>query len=157
MHIAIAQGLSVEIDDCDWPLVKGYTWWPCKGHQTYYAHTKIWIAGKRVNLQMHRLLLPGVKIVDHRDRNGLNNKRQNLRAATDSQNCANSRLPKNNTSGFKGVYPVGKRWRTCLKANGKRLCLGTHDTPEEAARAYDKAALEHFGEFAYQNFPTDAV
>ncbi len=106
---------------------------------------------------MHQLLLPDATIADHIDGDGLNNRRSNLRPASEAQNAAHARKGKNNTSGFKGVDQNGGRssWRARILVNGKSLYLGRFSTKEEAARAYDAAALVHFGEFAILNFPHD--
>jgi hypothetical protein len=89
--------------------------------------------------------------VDHVNGNGLDNRRENLRLATHSQNMANK--PGWGASGFKGVYaePRG-RWRSRIMVEGRRVGLGMYPTAEEAAKAYDAAAREYFGEFAWTNF-----
>jgi hypothetical protein len=113
------------------------------------------ISGKRVLL--HRLVL-GLSeddpLVDHRDLDGLNNKRKNLRVATKSQNGHNRLKRADNTSGYKGVYLCRStgRWRAATQAEGARHKLGRFDDPESAARAYDTAALRLHGEFARTNF-----
>jgi hypothetical protein len=88
--------------------------------------------------------------VDHRDGNGLNNKWQNLRLATTSQNQANKKLGRNNTSGYKGVcwHKGGQRWAAMIEIGGRQKWLGTYETPELAHIAYVAAAKKHFGEFA---------
>lgn len=92
--------------------------------------------------------------VDHKDGDPGNNRITNLRAATHAQNLKNQRKPKNNTSGYKGVRRStnGKRWWARLKVDYKEIYIGAYDTAEEAARAYDEAAVKHYGEFARTNF-----
>jgi hypothetical protein len=95
--------------------------------------------------------------IDHRNRNATDNRWVNLRRATVSQNNANKGLQKNNKSGFKGVYKESDsgKWRAVLKFNKTTIHLGRFEVAEEAARAYDKAAKEHHGEFAFLNFPEE--
>lgn len=94
-------------------------------------------------------------LVDHKDNNGLNNQRENLRLASGSQNKANCAKYSNNTSGYKGVTLRKERntWRAQIRVNNKLIILGCFVDKEEAARAHDKAALLYFGEFAQLNFP----
>lgn len=93
---------------------------------------------------------PG-KQVDHRDGNGLNNRRSNLRVCNHSQNQCNSRLHRDSRSGYKGVCIRGNKICARIKINGVSIFLGYHATREEAARAYNKAAIEYHGEFARLN------
>jgi len=99
--------------------------------------------------------------VDHIDRNPSNNKWNNLREADISQNGANVALMKSSTTGYKGVskyhYSDVKKWRAYIKVNGKFINLGKYETTEEAACAYDKAAVQYFGEFALLNFPKEEL
>lgn len=105
--------------------------------------------------KVHRLIflwhhghLPA--IVDHIDMDRLNNRIENLRTATKSQNMSNRLKQSNNTSGYKGVYFQSqiKRWCAEIHADGKKTFLGTFDSAEEAHAAYVKAAESHHGEFA---------
>jgi len=102
---------------------------------------------------MHTFLT-GWPMVDHRNGNGLDNRRANLRPATKSQNGANRLIAASNKSGFKGVDLKKGRWRAQIKVVGSKIHLGYFDLAEEAARAYDMAAIEAFGEFATLNFPS---
>lgn len=104
----------------------------------------------------HNLILPKVagREVDHINGDGLDNRRCNLRYATRQQNAANG-AKKGRSSRFKGVCFDKSRgkWLAGVKYNYVRLNLGRHATEEAAARAYDRKALELFGEFARTNFP----
>ena len=104
---------------------------------------------------MHRhILQPPVDLeVDHRDNDGLNNRRSNLRMATRSQNMTNKEYGVG-ISGYRGVSRNGSRWRARVIHNNKEHHIGTFDTIEEAAKAYDQLAKELHGEFAMLNFPT---
>ena len=110
---------------------------------------------------MHRFLI-GAPNADHRDRDGLNNSRSNLRNATHSQNQCNKKAwsKKPQASQYKGVkisprWKEGcnqKKWAAEIKHNKKVYFLGTHRTEIEAAKAYDAKALDLHGEFACINF-----
>ncbi len=106
---------------------------------------------------MHRLVMgvlddPGV-FVDHIDRNGLNNTRNNLRLASNAENARNAVGKKRpaRTSSFKGVYLRKGAWRADIKVNRRTIPLGAFETELAAARAYNAAALKYFGEFARLN------
>ena len=105
---------------------------------------------------MHRQIL-GLKrgdICDHKDGDGLNNTRKNLRKATHSQNGAN-RLRISGTSKYRGVHKETgrKNWRAALTHDGKTIRIGTFDSEIDAAHAYDRKAIELHKEFARLNFP----
>jgi hypothetical protein len=95
------------------------------------------------------------RLVDHRNRNGLDNRRENLRPSTNSQNLGNRIGSPNSSSKYKGVHWDSTRgkWRTQAQHDGKTYRLGRFDSEEEAAAAYDRKALELWGEFALLNFP----
>jgi hypothetical protein len=96
-------------------------------------------------------------LVDHRNSNGLDNRRANLRLATHTQNMHNCRKRKNATSRFIGVWLDKKRklWESAIMNDGKKIFLGRFKTDIDAARAYDKAALEYHKDFARLNFPRE--
>ncbi len=106
---------------------------------------------------MHTMIMnpPNGMLVDHRDGNGLDNRRSNLRLCTPSQNQANRKKRGNHSSRFKGVrkYRLRGNWRAEIVVEGKCIFLGYFDTELEAAMAYDRAARESFGEYACLNIP----
>jgi hypothetical protein len=104
---------------------------------------------------MHNLVLPDVKKPDHRDGDGLNNTRANLRSATRSQNAMNRRKQKGTSSRFKGVSwnKREQKWKVKIMFNCRVINLGSFDSEKAAARTYDAAAKKYFGEFAKLNFP----
>jgi len=119
------------------------------GHGNFYVARWEFVAGRRRKVYLHRLIVqpPPRLLVDHRNGDTLDNRRGNLRVATRAQNGANW-CP---ASGYRGVTRRGARWRARVKAGNRVESLGTFDTPEEAARAYDARAVELFGEFAWTN------
>lgn len=121
------------------------------------GHNSKRVEGNRtVLLHRHLAAKMGLRNVDHKNMNRLDNRRENLRPCTQSQNLANSKKRPHNTSGFKGVnwHTGTKAWAARLGFQNKRIHLGYFKTAEEAARAYDAAAKQYFGEFARLNFPS---
>jgi hypothetical protein len=139
------------VDDEDAELVSGYNWCPC-GRAGYPA---AYVKGEKP-IYLHKLitgtLLSGHGIqVDHINMNVLDNRRCNLRVCTNSQNQMHRGKTKRNKSGYKGVYRLNGKWAAMVGLNYKRVYLGTFDTPEEAAQAYNVKARELFGEYALLN------
>lgn len=128
--------------------------------RTIYAVRCLWRNSRKVHQRLHRHLfglIPSHRpIVDHRDRDGLNNRRENLRVTDHEMNRANGRKWSSATKPFKGVFqrPESGAYRAMIQAKGTLIGLGTFNTDVEAALAYDRAAREHFGEFAMTNFPS---
>jgi hypothetical protein len=147
------------IDTLFYDLIKGHRWsaYRASGSKTYYAKTCVLKPdGKQTTLYIQQFILPDTDEIDHKDGNGLNNRKENLRPATHSQNMANrKKISKNTTSKFLGVHwrEDVKKFRAYLSLNKKRFDLGHFHDEVEAAKAHDKAALAHFGEFARLNFP----
>ena len=143
------------IDKDDLEKVKLFNWHSkfskCKNSYYAYSHYK-----GDVKLLLHRYLLnitdSKVK-VDHINGNTLDNRKENLRVVTNLQNVVNSKKRKNCVSKYKGVTlrPSG-RWGSYIHVNKKPICLGTYDLEEDAAKAYDKKAVELWGEYAKLNF-----
>jgi hypothetical protein len=147
IEIPLTRGYVTRIDDTDMMVAAGHKWHVVMGPYTAYACTKI--GGKQVRL--HNLLCPDWPKVDHEDGDGLNNCRSNLRDGTGLKNHANTWRRVDNISGFKGVHLLRGRWQAQIRVNGKPIYLGLYGTPEEAAEAYDQAAVQHFGEYARTN------
>lgn len=130
-------------------------WYPLHRTRVTYAHARPWLAGRQRSLYLHRAVMNvvGDEWVDHRDGNGLNNRRHNLRLATKNQNAWNQRTPSDSSCGYKGVsfYSRTGRYRAGIGHNSRVHHIGYFDTPEAAALAYNAKALELFGEFARLN------
>ncbi len=149
--IELSQGMEALVDDGDYESLRDRKW--CYQAVPGPAPGYAVCSSERPRITMHRAIMNPQKgqDVDHINSNGLDNRRANLRLATRSQNLRNSRLPKSNTSGFKGVWKQGDNWVASIRVEGKTRCLGTFLAPEDAARAYDRSAIEIAGEFARTN------
>jgi hypothetical protein len=156
-EVPLTRGLVTLVDDEDYERVIALGKWKAhKPKHVWYAEICIGGRKNKRTIQMHRFIIdapPGVD-VDHRDVDGLNNRKYNLRTATRSQNLAN-RIRCVSQTGYRGVQPENKstRFIAQITVNGRRIWLGNFSTAIEAARVYDRAAIEHFGEFARPNFP----
>jgi hypothetical protein len=155
--IPLTQGQIALVDDEDYETVSTYRWHFKAGRRTGYARTEFRDPdGIVTSIYMHSLLMgvdPDGRQVDHRDLDGLNNQRSNLRWATRAQQVQNISVRRDCAAGLKGVYRKNKKWRATIVVSGKRTALGSFSTKEEAGRAYDAKAVELFGEFARLNFP----
>lgn len=154
--IPLSLGLVALVDDADYEAVVAAGAWSARpsGRTVYAQRARRLDDGRPTTEQLHTFLT-GCPYVDHQNGDGLDNQRANLRPSTHGQNMFNRRLYKNSTSGFKGVTRRRRdgRWQAQIQANKQHRHLGYHDTAEEAARAYDAAARELFGDFARLNFP----
>lgn len=155
LYIPLTQGKIALIDEEDAGLIGERSWSLAarreKNLTRNYAQGFI---GNRVVL-MHRVIMGARKgqVVDHINLDGLDNRRCNLRIVTPSQNNQNQARRVTSSCGYKGVHKARNRWAARIHADGEAINLGNFLTPEDAARAYDNAARELFGEFGRFNFP----
>ncbi len=155
--IPLSKGKTALVSDEDFKYLSRFKWYA--GHTNpwqWYAYRNAWVAGRKTMLTMHRHIMgsPRGMDVDHRDGDGLNNTRENLRICTRSENLQNRKLNANNTSGYRGVLKYKNRWLVQMTIAGKRRRLGLFATAEEAAQAYNEAARRHYGQFARLNIIT---
>jgi len=151
-ELVLLHGEIAYVDYEDFDRIKDYKWfYEARPNTVYVAR---WCPILKRLIRLHREILNAPKgiTVDHIDGNGLNNTKANLRLATTSQNGANTKSRARNKSGYKGVSRHQKdKWQVHLKCGNKKLYLGLFTDLKEAAKAYNIAALEHFGEFAKLN------
>jgi hypothetical protein len=156
--IPLTQGRVAIVDDEDYDRLSQFKWYADVNPSTgrFRALRKVTNNKTRIKIWMHREilgLLPGIQ-VDHRNLDSLDNRKENLRPATNQENSWNRSLRRDSFTGYKGVRRrtgYGRFQARICDALGRRLHLGCFDTAEEAAKAYDEAALKHFGEFARTN------
>lgn len=160
LDLELASGVVCSFDEADAPLVLAHSWHKTASaaSKTLYAVTWVRTAeNKRQLLSMHRLLMGLPKVeVDHRDGDGLNNRRSNLRLALRVENARNRRQTDGGTSPFKGVRverrgQCAPRFLVEIQQGGERLRLGRFKSEHKAARAYDAAAKVFHGAFAKTN------
>ena len=159
IEIPLGNGHVTVLDQEDWErlcvLVGERKWRVFRApHGNIYARCTVKRNNGKKHFSMHRLIMDAPKgmEVDHRDGDGLNNRRANLRLATVAQNHRNRRKPYG-SSRFLGVSESRGKWRAQIKADGRLKHLGTFTDEIEAALAYDRAAVLYHGEWAAPNFP----
>lgn len=157
VEIPLTRGYVALVDDADAERVLPLKWRAIKAGQGVYAGRAVRTDGgaRRQTVQLMHTLITGWPLTDHRDGDGLNNQRTNLRPATLAENNRN-RQANLSASPFKGVSinrGRGRPWKAAIKYEGVRRHLGYFGTEAAAAEAYDVAARELFGEFAAVNFP----
>jgi hypothetical protein len=164
-EIKLGRGTDVAlVDDEDYEYLSKLKWAVSIKGNNKYAIRRQYVdernekgRKKTVKISMHRVILSlndKNQLIDHGDGNGLNNQRSNLRLASAHQNNRNTRKMKNCSSKYKGVswLPSKERWKSVIYINKSNYQIGLFKDEEEAARAYDRMAKIHFGEFAWLNF-----
>jgi len=146
------------VSDKDYAYLNQWNWYAWKSRNTWYAVHNLRVDNRQIRVYLHREILGlkhgDVRKVDHRDGNGLNNQRRNLRLATNGQNQHNVAKQCNNTSGYKGVYwhKTNQKWQALIMYDMKLKHLGYFVCLIEAAKAYDRAARKYHKKFAKTNF-----
>lgn len=158
-RIPLTRGKFAIVDDEDFEWLSQWKWQYVEAANKRYGYARYtkWINGKKIAVNMHRVLM-GAKagqLVDHINRDTLDNRKTNLRFCTRSQNSANSAGHPLRASKFKGVTwsPRKKKWNAHIKNNYVCYHLGDFISEQEAACAYDSMAKKLFGEFAFLNLP----
>jgi len=157
-EIELSQGHKALVDDEDYDKVNALTWHVHDyGNGLRYAERTRRVDGKTQTIRMHQFV-SGAVGVDHINNNGLNNQKNNFRPATKHQQQMNkrpyaTRKGAATTSKYKGVSWRKKSWRVVIHLHSKQKYIGSSKCEITAAKMYDIAAFEHFGEFAFLNFP----
>ena len=151
-EIQLTQGKVATVDDADFDWLSKGKWYARKSSagNTWYAMRK----AKKKTVLMHRSILEinPEEFTDHKNFNGLDNRRCNLRVCTNAQNQHNARKRADNTSGYKGVTKrLYGKWEAKIRNGGKQIYLGTFSSLKEAVVAYNNKAKELHGEFACLN------
>lgn len=157
IEIALTKGFVAVVDDEDADSLSGWKWSARTSRWGPYAVRAETEDGKNRYIYMHRVIVGAIsgQVVDHINRNTLDNRKENLRICTTTQNAQNAKSHSDSVSPYKGVSPnskKGKPWVSQICIRGKQTRLGVFNTQEEAARAYDAVAVAEFGEFARPNF-----
>ena len=156
-----AAGRIALVDEADYELVSAYSWGvhehvrPSGATVGPYARAGVRCPdGRYTTLLMHKVI-SGWAQTDHINHDGLDNRRDNLREASTRQNAQNRLSHRGTSSIYKGVFWNTRqaRWQAKITVGGRQVWLGTYLDEAAAGRAYDAAAIEHFGPFACLNFP----
>jgi hypothetical protein len=146
-QILLTQGKTAIVDDEDFEALSKYKWHAVKVSRMFYANRLQVITRKSIRMQWHIIGKPqkGLEI-DHINRNGLDNRKENLRFVTKGQNVINSDNYSSNTSGIRGVHwhKTHRKWGAKIVANGKQISLGYFDNIEDAKKARRAAEQKYF-------------
>jgi len=148
-EIQLTQGKVALVDDQDYEYLNRWKWCAHKNRKTFYADRSVVENGKRTTVAMHQVLARLMEFkhtADHINRNGLDNRRDNLRDATSKQNQENCSVREDNTSGHIGVcwHKLGSKWEARIQNHGNRIYLGLFEKLEDAVRARNKAEKKYF-------------
>lgn len=158
-EIQLTQGKVALVDDEDYERINQFKWYANKNSKdVFYACTGIWINGK-INIYKMHWFIDGKIWKDHKDRNGLNNQKDNLRQCNNSNNQMNKIKSVNKSSIYKGVSFIKRinKWEVKIQINGKPKLVGRYYDEIIAAKKYDEMAIINHGEFARLNFPTQCA
>lgn len=157
-RIKLTQGKFALVSNIDYAYLNQWKWYALKRRYIWYAQRNIQLKHKRTTELMHRVILGRKDCqhfieVDHKDGNGLNNQRYNLRSSNSRQNKYNRTNYKNSKSGYKGVFwhKHANKWVVQIHINGKTTHIGLFDDVIDAAKAYNIAAKKYHGKFARLN------
>lgn len=150
--IELTQGRYTLVNDEDYEYLNQWKWCVNSCNMVLRGTSK---NGKQKSILMHRVIMqpPSDLQIDHKNGNRLDNRRNNLRICTQSQNCMNRKATTKGISGYKGVtqYIDGERWIARIEVENKKIRLGLFNDIKKAALAYNKAAQKYHGEFALLN------
>lgn len=149
-RLELTQGLSAVVSDVDFAWVNQWKWHAVKVGRTYYAARRIKSHTRYLHQEIANRM--GLCRVDHKNRDGLDNRRSQLRPASAAENAQNRRKRLQCSSRFKGVWlRKSGRWGAAIMPNYRQIYLGEFESEVEAARAYDRAACQYYGRFAMLN------
>ena len=160
-EIPLTKGYVAIVDDDDYEKVAAFKW--CAHVDSKNGKVYAYRNSRSVPNCMHRFIMGETNpkiLIDHKNGNGIDNQRHNLRRANSSRNNANTGKYKINKSGYKGVHwdKVEKQWVAQITADRKKTFIGRFSEKEDAAKAYDALAFKIFGPFAVLNFlQTEAI
>lgn len=142
IFIGLTKGRFAILNKENFGLVLHHRWFAHKNRNTYYAEAMINTPEGRTALKMHHVILNKKCLVDHKNRNGLDNRKENLREATYSLNSLNRKKQVNNTSGFANVRKHKGKWLASIRINGRNKSLGYFASPEEASVCVENIRAE---------------
>lgn len=155
-RIPLTQGKYALVDDEDFEWLNQFKWAAHKDRGIFYAVSRSSRKdGEQKTIRMHRLILGLLykdgNISDHRNGNGIDNQRHNLRKCTVAQNAANKTKTGNNKYRGVSLHKRSGKWYASITVNGKRKHLGSFGKETDAAKAYNKASLKYHGEYGRPN------